>query len=110
MRNRELGTGNEEAHPPSPVENIGFAFHPPGARSPQIAQMTQIGLRRPVGLPVDAALNRYSPVRDVAFSATGRPNSCFTDSRTSTMMVNTPRTVPTGMKRHSTPAITRQKV
>ena len=36
------------------------------------------------------------------------PNSCFTDSRTSTRMVNTPSTVPKGMNRHSMPAITRQ--
>ena len=57
-----------------------------------------------------AALDRHSAGGELATAATGRPNSCFTESRTSTMMVKTPRTVPTGMKMHSTPAITRQKV
>jgi hypothetical protein len=32
-------------------------------------------------------------------------NNAFTDSRESTMIVNTPRIVPKGMKRHSTHAI-----
>ncbi len=36
--------------------------------------------------------------------------SGFTDSRIRVMMVKTPSTVPKGMNRHSTPAITRQNV
>jgi hypothetical protein len=35
-------------------------------------------------------------------------NSCFTDSRIKTMIVKTPSTVPKGIKRQSTPAMTRQ--
>ncbi|MHC4187557.1 MAG: hypothetical protein ACYSRQ_05120 [Planctomycetota bacterium] len=37
-------------------------------------------------------------------------NNALTVGRVSTTSVNTPKTVPNGIKMHSTPAMTRQKV
>ena len=60
---------------------------------------------------VVATSRRLLPAAVGGEGSTGSPrNRAFTESRTRTMIVKTPSTVPTGMKRHSTPPMTRQKV